>query len=171
LTILRELAKWREIRAQKKDTIRQSIIKDEVLLNIAAMNPISVEELEDVRSMRRDIARGKIGEEILETLQKANKISKDEYVKLEKEQKYNTGSSTLLELLKLLLRIRSTEQGVVARLIANEDDLKAFSAFQDKNNPILKGWRYEIFGKDAERLREGKLSISYNKDKNSIDIS
>ena len=170
LTLLRELAEWREHRAQNKDTVRQSIIKDEVLLNIAAMNPKNIQELEQVRNMRKDIANGKLGAEIVEVLQNADKLPKSQWVVIEKEQKQTQGSTALFELLKLLLRIRSTEQGVVARLIATDDELKAFSAFKDKHNPILKGWRYEIFGKDAEALRDGRLSIRFDKNKNKIDI-
>ena len=171
LTILRELAAWRELRAQAKDTVRHSIIKDEVLLNIAAMNPQSVEELVQVRSMRADIAKGKLGSEILEALKKADTLPKSQWVEIEKEQTPSNGSSALLELLRLLLKIKSAEQGVVARLIASDEDLRNLSAFKDKNNKILKGWRYDIFGKDAETMRGGKLCIKYNKDKNKIDIS
>lgn len=170
LTLLRALAEWREHRAQAKDTVRQSIVKDEVLLNVAAMNPSSVEELVQVRSMRSDIAKGKIGQEILEVLQQANALPKSKWVVIEKEPNQAQGSTALFELLKLLLKIRSTEHGVVARLIATDDDLKAFSAYKDKKNPILKGWRYDIFGKDAIALREGELSIRYDKSKNKIDI-
>ena len=171
LTLLRELAAWRETRAQAKDTIRQSIIKDEVLLHIAAMNPKSVEELAQVRSMRADIAKGKLGVEIVQALEKADNLPKSKWVIVEKERSHSNGSAVLLELLKLLLKIKSTEQGVVARLIATDDELRDFSSFKDKNSPILKGWRYEIFGQDAEALRSGRLCIKYNKDKNKIDIS
>ena len=41
LTLLRELAAWRERRAQRNDVNRRSIIQDECLLNIAAMCPSS----------------------------------------------------------------------------------------------------------------------------------
>lgn len=46
LTVLRELAAWRERRAQSKDTPRQSIIRDDCLLNIAAACPDCREDLE-----------------------------------------------------------------------------------------------------------------------------
>ena len=53
LTILRELAAWRERRAQNKNTPRQSIIKDDCLINIAAACPTSKEELEKIRNIRK----------------------------------------------------------------------------------------------------------------------
>lgn len=51
---------------------------------------------------------------------------------------------------------------MVPRLIADDDDLRRFSCFKDKNSPILKGWRKEIFGNDALALREGRLTIGYD---------
>ena len=170
LTILRELAAWRENRAQKKDTPRQSIIKDDILLNIAAMDPKSPDELGQIRNIRKDVLNGKLAAEILEVLEKTRKIPANKHVKLEKEVKISNGSSALLELLKLLLKITSQEEGVVPRLIANDDDLREFSSFNDKKNAILQGWRYEIFGKNAIAFREGQLSISFDKDKKSINI-
>src|SRR5205807_5963415 len=63
------------------------------------------------------------------------------------------------DLLKLLLKIRSKETGVAARLIARTDDLEALAAGVRKNLNILSGWRYEQFGKDALDLVEGRLAF------------
>ncbi len=53
LTILRELAAWRERRAQRKDTPRQSFIKDDMLLNIASACPKTKEDLANTQSAQR----------------------------------------------------------------------------------------------------------------------
>ncbi len=170
LTILRELAAWREERAQKKDTPRQSIIKDECLLNIAAACPHTLEEMEEIRNIRKDILVGKLAVEILEVMNKAQEIPSSQYVRPEKEKNVSGASLSLYELLKLLLKIKSQKSGVVAKLIASEEDLRKLSVFADKNNPVLKGWRFELFGKEALALREGRLTISYNPNKKAIDI-
>ena len=52
LTVLRELAAWRERRAQSKDTPRQSIIRDDCLLNIAAACPDCREDLEKIEAQK-----------------------------------------------------------------------------------------------------------------------
>ena len=56
--------------------------------------------------------------------------------------------------MRLLLKIRSQEQGVIPRLIASDDDLKRLAVLSDRKNPVLRGWRFEIFGRDAVALRE-----------------
>ena len=52
LSNLRDLAAWREKRAQDKNVPRQSIIKDDVLTMIATANPQSREDLEKIRGWR-----------------------------------------------------------------------------------------------------------------------
>ncbi len=167
LSNLRDLAAWREHRAQEKNTPRQSIIKDDILTMIATAAPKSKEELEKIRGMRKDVASGKLGDEIIEVLQKVkvdNKIAKKQAI-----EDINFIPS-LVELFKLLLKIVSQQQDVVPRLIASDLDLHRLGAFQDRDNPVLEGWRNEIFGKKALKLRQGKLSISYNPKNKKIDF-
>ena len=70
-----------------------------------------------------------------------------------------------------MLKIISQQEGVVARLIASDDNLHALSCFQDKDNPILSGWRYDIFGAKALDLRAGKINISYNPSSKNIEFN
>ncbi len=169
LTVLRELAAWREQRAQDKDIPRQSVIKDDCLLNIAATCPHDVQALGQIRNIRRDILNGRLAQEIVNIVLAAEQLPHSEYVKIPREKRLNIPGE-LVELLKLLLNIKSQKERVVARLIASEDDLKLFAAGLDDNLAMLKGWRYDIFGREACELREGHLSISYNKARQSIDI-
>jgi ribonuclease D len=64
------------------------------------------------------------------------------------------------DLLKLLLKIRSKESGVAAKLIARSDDLEALAVGVRKDLKILSGWRFEQFGKDALDLVEGRLGFA-----------
>ena len=64
------------------------------------------------------------------------------------------------DLLKLLLKIRSKETGVAAKLIARSDDLEALAAGVRNGLKLLSGWRYEQFGKDALDLVEGRLAFA-----------
>lgn len=171
LTILRELAAWRERRAQIKDTPRQSVIKDDCLINIAAACPNCRADLEKIRNIRKDIVAGKLGDEILETIQKAIKIPSSAYVKPEREKPLSNSAMALYELLRLLLKIRAQEQNVIPRLIASDENLKQLALFSNQPNPVLQGWRFEIFGRDALALREGKLSISYDAERHHIKLS
>ena len=162
LRILQGLAKWRELRAQSHNIPRQSIIKDECLVSIAAMAPKTVEQLSQVRNIRNDVLKGKLAEEILNSIKDA--LSHPIKIKKPKKNKPMTaGQASLFELLKIMLKIVSLQEGVVGRVIVSDDYLKKFAMkYQDEQNPLLKGWRKEIFGEEALLMREGKISICYN---------
>ena len=66
------------------------------------------------------------------------------------------------DLLKLLLKIRSREIDVAARLLTRSDELEALAAGVRKL-PVLEGWRREVFGADALDLVEGKLAFGVEK--------
>ncbi len=171
LTLLRELAAWREKRAIRKDLPRKNVMQDEVLLNIASAKPQTVEELLQIRSIRADIANGKIGQEILQTIKSASQISEKNYVKIEKVKKIKKGSTSLLELLKLLLKIKSQEMGITPKFVATEDDLINFANFNDKEVPFLKGWKKDAFGIQALAIRSGEQKIGFDPSSKQITIS
>ena len=167
LSNLKALAAWREQRAQEKNTPRQSIVKDDILAMIASASPQNKDDLAKIRGIKADIVNGRLGTEILETLRN---VKVDNKLKKLTESENINFIPSLVEMLKLLLRIISQQQGVVARMIASEVDLQKLSAGKDKDNPILNGWRNEIFGKKALKLRGGKLLICYNPQKRDIEF-
>jgi ribonuclease D len=64
------------------------------------------------------------------------------------------------DLLKLLLKIRSRESNVAARLIARTEELELLAAGRREGLSILEGWRFEQFGRDALDLVEGRLAFA-----------
>ena len=64
------------------------------------------------------------------------------------------------DLLKLLLKIRCREADIAARLLTRSDDLEALASGQRKGLAILEGWRWDVFGKDALELVEGKTAFA-----------
>lgn len=173
LTALKYLAKWREQRAQKFNTPRQSILRDDVLINLASAKVQNINDLKQVRNLKTEIINGRLGAEILAALQQAqaNPISSDECKTL-----YNNDlnifpqDQSFIEVLRLILHIQCQKYKVVPRIVASENDLRCFVRAQDDKTKILSSWRYEIFGHYALKLREGTLSISYNPQTKSIQI-
>lgn len=167
LSNLRDLAAWRERRAQDKNVPRPSVVKDDLLAIIAINAPKNKDELLQIRGMRRDFAFGKLGDEILEVLAK---VKIDKKIAKSNEKDEIKACHALAEMLRLLLKIVSQEEGVVARLVATDTDILRLAAFDDKNNPVMQGWRYEIFGQKAVALREGKTAIVFNSKKKKIEF-
>jgi len=64
-------------------------------------------------------------------------------------------------MLQLLLKLKADIHGIASSMIADKDDIEAI-ALGKPETPALQGWRYEIFGKNAEALMNGKLRLSLN---------
>jgi ribonuclease D len=62
--------------------------------------------------------------------------------------------------MKTLLRAKCEMEGVAPRLVANMADVERFAAEDDPDSPLMQGWRYDVFGRDAQRLKEGKLALA-----------
>ncbi len=168
LTLLRELAAWRETRAINKNVPRHSFIKDELLLNICADCPQNKDDLASVRGMRADMASGIIGDEIIEVIQKFNLLDKDDYVIPYKIKDFSGVDGPLFELLKLLLRIKAQEHKIVPHMLACDNDLKMFCQHRDNYLPNKHEWQNDIFWKDASKIKTGQIAISYDQKTNSI---
>lgn len=174
LAVLKELAAWRERRAMNCDVPRKSIMRDETLLNIAAAAPKNADELLKVRNLSSQVAKSKLAPEIIEAVQKGLSLpDKADLKKIDNEKKsHSTGAmKALVEILRLFLKIRAVQSGVTEDVIASDDDLKDLACGRNSDtNPLLSGWRYELFGKDAVAFRKGKASISYDPLKRQIAI-
>jgi ribonuclease D len=70
LAVLMEVAAWREREAQARDVPRARVIKDDVIGDIAAQSPTTIERLGALRSLPKGFERSKWGEAIVEAVKR-----------------------------------------------------------------------------------------------------
>jgi ribonuclease D len=158
---LKALGAWREREAQGKNIPRGRIAKDETLADIAAHPPRVQVDLSKVRGLSPAWATNDIGARLMAVLASAKPLSEAEMPERPDRKPGLTKDGNLVaDLLKLLLKIRSREINVAARLLARSDELEALAAGQRNGLSILTGWRYEQFGSDALELVEGRLGFA-----------
>jgi ribonuclease D len=160
LAVLREVAAWRERAAQQRNLPRSRIVRDESLLEIASHAPGSVAELARTRGLGKGLAEGKFGGEILAAVQRALALPEAEQPKLPARKETPPGLGPLVELLRVLLKLRCEENEVAQKLVASSEDLELIAANDEAPVRALGGWRREVFGKDALRLKHGRLALT-----------
>ncbi len=157
---LKALAAWRESEAQDKDIPRGRIIRDETLADIASHPPKKQEELAKVRGLSNAWKENDIGKRLMRVLRDAEPLAEEEMPEKPKRgAPLGKEGALVADLLKLLLKIRAREIDVASRLLTKSDELEALAAGVRKLS-VLEGWRYEVFGKDALDLVEGKLAFA-----------
>jgi len=159
LAVLRELAAWRETRAQEKNIPRAWVLKDDTLADMAAQAPSDVKGLKKIRNMPASQAESHIGEALLQCIQKGLGISKDQQPKPRKKQSVPPSLSATIDVLRMLLKIQCAQHEVAAKLVASQQDIEAIALNDNADVPALKGWRREVFGEEALALKKGKLAI------------
>ena len=157
---LKAIAAWREIEARSKNLPRGRIMKDETLADIAAHPPTHQEGLVRVRGLSAGWKTNDIGARLMDALAAAQPLPSDEMPQREEKPGLGKEGALVADLLKLLLKIRSRESNVAARLIARSDELELLAAGRRQGLSILEGWRYEQFGRDALDLVEGRLAFA-----------
>jgi ribonuclease D len=160
LAILQAVAAWREEQAHKQDVPRNRIVRDEALLEIASNPPKTKEALSHVRGLGKRFSDGRMGEDLLNAVQKGLNLPKAQCPQVARKEALPKGAGPLMDLLKVLLKLRSEENEVAQKLICNTSDLEKFAVDSEAEVPALKGWRRKVFGEDALKLKNGEIALS-----------
>ena len=165
LILIRELCAFREKEAQSRNIPRNRVIRDDVLLDIAARSPRSSIDLAKVRSLSSQFSEGRLGKNILKVVSDASDIPESDAPQLENLNKKGNQKPALVELLKVLLKHKSEDYNVAQKLIASATDLEAIAEDDNADVLALNGWRKDVFGDDALLLKSGKIALSADRDR------
>ncbi|AIL64869.1 Ribonuclease D [Rickettsiales bacterium Ac37b] len=164
IPLLQKLAAWREINAQQLDVPRGHLLKDNTLIEICKILPDSLIQLKSIITpANKHFIRNKtLKASLFNTIQES-------YISMEAKLSFSIEDSsatnrTLYSMLKLLLKSKSTEYNISPNIIASDEELltissneKALSSYLIKT---MQGWRYDIFGKYAIDLQQGKIALT-----------
>jgi ribonuclease D len=160
LMVLKELAAWREREAKERDLPRQRVIRDEALMEIAAHAPTTVEDLARTRGLSKGAAEGRQGAALLETVGKALAAPESEWPSPPERNDLPRGMGPVVDLLKVLLKLKCDQHAVAQRLIASSPEIEHIAADDHADVPAMRGWRRTLFGDDALRLKHGRIALA-----------
>lgn len=170
LALCQALAAYREDEAKRMDRPRRHVMRDEILLEIAADAPDTADEMAKMRGLPQGFANGRMGRDILKIIAEVKSRDPSTYPVLPKPYELPKSARSVSKMLRLLLMIKAAESDVAERLIASPDELDVLAGEKNPDLTVLKGWRFEVFGRDALELKAGKIAMKYNPDRHRIDI-
>lgn len=160
LAVLKAASAWREREAQNKDIPRNRVIKDDGIYDIAQRKPKTLKELGALRGVPNGFEQRKNADRLIKAIIEAinNAETYAPQIQMKKSKPPNLGPTA--DMLKTLLRLRTEYEGIAPRLVANASDIEEIAAFGTSADvKAMKGWRWEIFGKDALAMLDGKISL------------
>jgi ribonuclease D len=158
--VLQEVAAWREREAQTRDVPRGRVVKDDAIYEIASQQPTTPAALGQLRTVPRGFERSRSAGDILSAVGRALEIPIDQLPRVPKNRPASNGNGATVDLLKVLLKMTSESYGVASKVIATVDDLEAIAGDDVADVPALHGWRRELFGETALKLKRGKIALA-----------
>ena len=162
LAVYRAVAAWRERTAQLRDQPRGRILKDEAIDEIAAQGPTDPDAFNRLRSVPKGFGSSRLGVELSAELKRVLADPEAHAPRLERPAHNQPARPSVVELLKVLLKAKSDNAGVATKLLANVADLEKIALDDEADVDALKGWRRQLFGEDALKLKRGEIALVLN---------
>lgn len=164
LAILRELARWRDEEARRRDKPRRTVMKDEALIEIAKRAPQTAQAVLDLRGVQN------VGERMAESLAAQVRLGlavpHQERPHLESTPTLDEQGAALVELLSAVVRIRAVEEHLPPSLLASGDELRNLAGGRKSadafTGPLFTGWRGSLIGDDLRAVLAGERAVKWD---------
>jgi ribonuclease D len=165
LAVLREVARWREETAMRRDLPRGWVVKDPTLIEIARRGPRDLAGLRAIRGLNPAEA-GRSGAELLAAVAKgARSRPPEEPGSLPRWAQVR--ARTLSGLADAIVRARSERAQVATELVATRGELESLLADvvtgsldeDGSKHRLLQGWRRELAGGAVLNLARGRIAV------------
>ncbi len=158
LGVLRQVAAWRELEAQKRDLPRRWVISDESLVEIARRAPATVDEVMAVRGVQGKLSVT-AAKSLLTMIRKGVATPDEDLPSVPPRQRTTSDVESAIDLMYALVRTRAKARGVAVSTLATRADLEALAMGKRKGSSLLEGWRGVMVGQDLVDLLDGKIML------------
>ena len=158
LAVARELASWREQRAETRDIPRKWVMSDEVLLALCKRAPQTVEDFRAVRGTEQLSARDV--EVALDAIARGRRCPQENLPSIGRAHRAPAPElESVIDLMYALIRLVSERSGVATSLIVSRDGLLDYIEHPERS-PLREGWRFELVGTLMDDLLQGNIGLT-----------
>jgi ribonuclease D len=159
LTVLQALAAWRETKAREQNIPRNWVIKDEVVVDLARLGPLTANELQRLRGIdERTLKR--YGEDLLRMIADSQNRPPLQATTVNRPQRPTPTPEreALLDMLGAAVRLLAARHSINPAVIASRKDLERLLD-QPDDCKLLRGWRNAIAGHELLALLRGEKAL------------
>lgn len=168
LGVLRLLCGWRDEEALKRDCLRQGVAPDDVLVDLAKMQPTRRDDLRSLKRLHpREINRS--GDRLIALIRQGKKLSDDELPEPIPSPVNEPALLARVDFLASAIRIKAMEMNMAHEVLAKKRSLEALvkayvEGKDDPFPPAIQGWRRDVLGDYLIRVLEGRVAFRINPD-------
>lgn len=157
LAVLRELARWREAQARRRDRPRRWILTDETLVAIARARPEDPQSLARIRGLDQE-HRHRYGDELLETVASGLRCPAEDRPAPPQGRMLDPAEEPLVDIVLGLVKAAAARHRIAPTVLATRKEVERVVAGVP-NRPLLKGWRRELVGAAIEHFLAGHAAV------------
>ncbi len=157
LSAAREVAAWREEAAMQRNVPRKWLISDEQIVESCRREPQSIDQLFMVRGISEKLNTSD-ARAVLEAIKTGLNKPQETWPILPSKGRNEANVDVEVDALSTIARLRAKENDIAFQALVSMSDLTGVArGYTDCD--VLKGWRFEIVGKDLLAFMEGKLEL------------
>ncbi|MDQ3957243.1 MAG: HRDC domain-containing protein, partial [Actinomycetota bacterium] len=163
LAVLREVARWREETAQRRDIPRGWVIKDPTMIEIARRTPTTIQALKSIRGFNSSEA-DRSGREILAAVERGRSSPSISLVAAPPKSA-QARARMLSGLADAVVRARCEQAGLATELVSTRSELEMLLAelvlgpVDEGKHRLMRGWRRELAGNAVVALAQGRIAV------------
>jgi ribonuclease D len=169
LSVAQSLAQWRERSAQQENRPRNWLLRDDLIIDLARLQPNNIGELIKVRNLHeRTVKRhGKALCALIEQAATQDPVPRDEEVpRADKQHQHDA----IVDILTAVVRIRAKENSISASVLASRKQLDGLLQ-NASESCLLQGWRASMVGHELLGIISGKFWVRIVEDTIQITAS
>lgn len=167
LSIVQELADWRETKAIEDDKPRKHVLSDDSIIDIANQQPKNQSELKQIRQLNPRLKEADL-QQILGCIEKGQAKPEAEWPRFAKAQKPTADQAAIVDVLSVIVQMNAAQNQISPAFICNKKDLVNIVT-GDNDSPLYRGWRQKLVGQSIKQFLAGESSIHLRDNRLNLD--
>ena len=176
LSVLRELAAWREHQAQLRDCPPGSVLRDEVMVSLARKAPQSLDDLQRLQRLpRREIEQS--ASELLQAVACGLAAAEEHRPHPTRRWRLSHSENLMVKFLDACLRALCQRHQLSAPSVGIHADLEELVYRYRRGGQeidrcrLLQGWRRELIGHDLLEILAGRVRVHLDQQTGAIEFT
>lgn len=167
LSIVQELADWRETQAILQDRPRKHVLSDDSIVDIANQQPKTISAIREIRQINPRLKEPDFNQ-LLECIQTGLNKPESDWPKFARKHKPSMEQSAIVDILSVIVQISAAENQISPAFICNKKDLVKIVC-GDSDSPLYQGWRKQLVGESIKQFLAGNSNIHLEDNKLVLD--
>ena len=158
LSVLQAFAAWREKTAQKKNIPKGWLMRDDVLIDLARLQPDSVSALGKIRGIGEGLVK-RNGDYLLGLIEDAKEKQPQPLADREFRKRLSPSQDALVDVMMAVVRISAENNSLNPAVLATRKHLEKLLT-GETDSSLMQGWRKKLIGDQLQALLDGELDLA-----------